>query len=116
MFGFKFFRKDEESSVLAVDIDMMIVDGMSTELLIHQVMQYYNGEAVEPTIEVCFSDYMELEKQKREKMEAVDKEFWMQNIQNFTAGTKGCTGYSILLFLRKCNRGRKMECRRKEIA
>ncbi len=86
MFGFKFFRKDEESSVLAVDIDMMIVDGMSTELLIHQVMQYYNGEAVEPTIEVCFSDYMELEKQKREKMEAVDKEFWMQNIQNFTAG------------------------------
>lgn len=41
---------------------------------------------MEPTIEVCFSDYMELEKQKREKMEAVDKEFWMQNIQNFTAG------------------------------
>ena len=67
MFGFKFFRKDEESSVLAVDIDMMIVDGMSTELLIHQVMQYYNGEAVEPTIEVCFSDYMELEKQKKWK-------------------------------------------------
>lgn len=86
MFGFKFFRKSEKISVLAVDIDMMIVDGMSTEILIHEITQYYNSESEVQVLEGCFSDYMESEKQKRKKKGEVDKKFWMEKIQDFTAG------------------------------
>lgn len=86
MFDFKFLRKDEESSILAIDIDMMIVDGMSTELLIHEIMHYYNSGLETEALEVGFSDYMGLEKQQREKKAEADKAFWMKNIQRFTAG------------------------------
>lgn len=86
MFDFSFFRKDKENCILAIDIDMMIVDGMSTEILIHEIMSNYNSEYELGKLKAEFSDYIYLIKEQKQKKEEDDKKFWMDNIHSFTAG------------------------------
>ena len=68
MFGFNMFVMSENKKVVIIDSDMMIMDGLSTEILIESLHIYY--EKNEPVQEIsieAFEDYIAFKDQKKTK-------------------------------------------------
>lgn len=87
MFEFAGFKLNDEISRLVVNFDMMIIDGMSTEILISEILYYYNNPDEEVTImDTDFSDYI-LNKKENDKIHIEkDKEFWNEKLIDFPLG------------------------------
>lgn len=86
MFEFHLFRLTEDNYRLAADFDMMLVDGMSTELLIQEILYYYDYEKEPMPLANTFTDFLNYQNKKREECGEKDLEFWNQRISDFQAG------------------------------
>ena len=87
MFGFNMFVMSENKKVVIIDSDMMIMDGLSTEILIESLHKYY--EKNEPVQEIsieAFEDYIAFKDQKKTKNYDDDKAFWKEVITELPSG------------------------------
>ena len=77
LFSFRMFKLNDKNYRLIADLDMMIMDGLSTEILINEVMQFYNGEKTDITVpSYTFKDYVCQQEQERAKSYESDMAFW----------------------------------------
>ncbi len=86
MFAFRLFRLTDTNYRLAADFDMMLVDGMSTEMLIHRILTYYEQDCPVPLLPATFTDYLETEADKRALYGEADRAFWQERLADFQAG------------------------------
>ncbi|SDY37521.1 non-ribosomal peptide synthetase [Lachnobacterium bovis] len=85
MFEFHLFKLDSNMYRLAIDFDMMIVDGMSTELIIQEILHFYeDGE--DEKLKYNFSDYLDYKFQKNEDLKEKEMDFWNERIEDFISG------------------------------
>ena len=86
MFAFRLFQLTDTNYRLAADFDMMLVDGMSTEMLIHQILYYYEQDCPVTPLPASFSDYLESQQGKRALYGEADRAFWQERLADFQAG------------------------------
>lgn len=87
MFEFSTFKTDKGKHKLILDFDMMIIDGYSTELLVQNVLMFYDNPYKEiENFKYDFSDYIYDEKIKAEQYSEKDTEFWMEKLKDFPIG------------------------------
>lgn len=96
MFGFKFFRMSDDIYRLAIDFDMMIIDGMSTELFVQEILSYYDSDRPAKPLNHSFSDFIEYQSERNERLGKEDRQFWMDRIDEFVTGPfADCTHENI---------------------
>lgn len=69
MFEFNICITGRDKNVMIIDSDMMIMDGLSTEILIESLYKYYEKD--EPVREIsieAFEDHIALKEQKKLKL------------------------------------------------
>ncbi|WP_173472379.1 non-ribosomal peptide synthetase [Eubacterium ruminantium] len=86
MFEFHMFKVHEDRYRLIVDFDMMLVDGMSTELLIQELLSNYDNDEEVEKLPISFSDFIVSQSEKREERSEEDMNFWNERINDFQAG------------------------------
>lgn len=78
----------KEENILVIDIEMIIVDGMSLVLMLNELQQEYKGQIVESP--AC--NYMEcikkIQSKREEKKYNEDKKFWIQKEAVMPEGPK----------------------------
>ena len=87
MFEFKMYKLSDSEKILTIDCDMMIMDGLSTELFVDGLHKYYDTDR--PVDKVSFSafeDYMREKDEKIKKNYEDDKRFWNEIIEELPAG------------------------------
>lgn len=87
MFEFKAYKINNEEKLLLVDSDMMIMDGMSTEILIEGLHRCYNNPDNMDIIpfEVIEKNIRYIEAQREQRREA-DEMFWKEIIPRLPSG------------------------------
>jgi yersiniabactin nonribosomal peptide synthetase len=87
MFSFSTIKLKDGLHRLIIDFDMMLVDGYSTEIIVDEILMYYDDEniSVDETLP-SFEDYITEKQKRREISYEVDKEFWEEKLENFPAG------------------------------
>lgn len=85
MFEFKTFRISDEINQLFINIDLLLADGASTQIIIHETKHFYfTPEEPLPPIDINFRDYMlaypEIRKSKRYQKA---KAYWQSRIADF---------------------------------
>ncbi len=87
MFEFNICITGRDKNVMIIDSDMMIMDGLSTEILIESLYKYYEKD--EPVREIsieAFEDHIALKEQKKAKNYDNDKAFWKEIIEELPSG------------------------------
>lgn len=85
LFEFSAFILGENRNYLFVDIDLLIADGGSLQILMQEIMNYYENPNVkiEP-LTFQFSDYVNaLQKYHQDLLYQRDKAFWMEKLEEF---------------------------------
>lgn len=85
MFEFSIYNFSNQN-ILIVDSDMMIMDGLSTEIIIDSLYKYYDNDNVNEIPVFAFENYINEKKKKTEKNYAKDKSFWNEILQNLPSG------------------------------
>ena len=85
LFEFKAFKLSEHSHCLFVGFDLLILDGSSIQILIKEILDYYNQPNIEKTdLQISFRDYINVcEKLKTSELYEKDKAFWMEKLEEF---------------------------------
>lgn len=86
MFEIAVFKTSQDNARLIIDFDMMIVDGMSTEILIQEILQNYESAEKTKAPGASFSEYIAFKVKEREKKDEIDKKFWDERIDDFVSG------------------------------
>jgi yersiniabactin nonribosomal peptide synthetase len=87
MFEFSIYRMGDNENVLIVESDMMIMDGLSTELLIESLYKYYDSSDMVEVIPVsAFEDYIKEKELKSQASYAEDKAFWNAVLEELPSG------------------------------
>lgn len=87
MFEFNICITGRDKNVMIIDSDMMIMDGLSTEILIESLYKYYEKD--EPVREIsieAFEDHIALKEQKKAENYDNDKAFWKEIIEELPSG------------------------------
>lgn len=98
MFEFSIYNFSNQN-ILIVDSDMMIMDGLSTEIIIDSLYKYYDNDDVNEIPVSAFEDYINEKKVRAEKNYAADKLFWNEILQNLPSGPqfeKSCNAEDMI--------------------
>ncbi|MBE6034251.1 MAG: amino acid adenylation domain-containing protein [Clostridiales bacterium] len=88
LFSIKNICIADDVNVLAIDMDMLIADGFSLQILFQDFRKFYQGESL-ADIKSSFEDYLqELEERKNSDKYIEDKEFWLKRAGNFPQSPK----------------------------
>ncbi|WP_254660265.1 condensation domain-containing protein, partial [Bacillus amyloliquefaciens] len=83
LFEFKALKISDKLYRIFFDIDMLIADGASIQLLFKEISELYNGKIQEP-LEVSYRDYMLVyNKLKGNHKYQDDKEYWLNKLKSF---------------------------------
>ncbi len=85
LFEFKAFNLSDKSHYLCIGFDMLIADGASIQIMLKELIKYYdNPDVVLPDIEFTFRDYVLAHKDyKNSEKYIIDKNYWSKLISNF---------------------------------
>lgn len=87
MFSFKALKIEENLNRLIVDFDMMIIDGLSTEILIRDIMEFYENQDKEVEIlENKFKEYIETKNENKKLNYENDRAYWLEQLEKFPLG------------------------------
>ncbi|WDV47398.1 amino acid adenylation domain-containing protein [Clostridiaceae bacterium M8S5] len=80
--------KVDNNNILIIDIDMLIVDGMSIKILINDFLKLYNEEELEP-VTTSYKDYIDcIMNEKTSRKYNRDKEYWINKIKDIPESPK----------------------------
>lgn len=87
LFSIEMYKVNEEDYRLIVDFDMMIVDGLSIEIMINNIIMYYEYEELIPAeVENTFRDYITEFKKVVADSQAKDERFWDEQVRKMPLG------------------------------
>jgi len=87
MLEFSIYCIGDNENVLIIDSDMMIMDGLSTELLIERLYKYYENSDMTEVIPVSvFEDHIKEKELRFRKSYAEDKAFWNEVLEEMPSG------------------------------
>lgn len=86
MFKFTYFKTGNSKQIFVLDCDMMILDGLSTEILIDRVYYYYNNGEQEIIPIESLKNFSKESILKKEKNYSTDLNFWNDEIENLPKG------------------------------
>ncbi|MFZ5989460.1 MAG: AMP-binding protein [Bacillota bacterium] len=85
LYEFKMFRLSDDVNYLFIGIDSLIADRASLQIIVNELMDFYNDEELElPEFEFTFRDYMiTYEKFKTSEAYHRAKDYWMKKLDDF---------------------------------
>ncbi|MEH6970939.1 condensation domain-containing protein, partial [Bacillus velezensis] len=84
LFEFKALKIQGDKHRLFFDIDMLIADGASIQLLFKQISELYNGKDEMVPLEISYRDYMlAYQKVKTTQKYENDKAYWLSQLEDF---------------------------------
>jgi amino acid adenylation domain-containing protein len=85
LFEFKMLKLTDETNYLFFGLDMLIADGASILMIIHEIMKYYDDPKLNlPEINCTFRDYMLAYNDfKNGEVYKKDREYWLQQLDSF---------------------------------
>lgn len=87
MFEFAMYKLNDKESILLIDSDMMIMDGLSTEIFVESLYKFYETDETIKEIPVsAFEQYIEKKEEKAKKNYELDKAFWKEIVEKIPAG------------------------------
>lgn len=87
MFDFRIYKLSKTEKILLIDSDMMIMDGLSTELFIESLYKNYEtDEMIEKIPLEAFENYINEKKDKASKNYERDLTFWNEIIEDIPVG------------------------------
>lgn len=87
MFEFAMYKLNDKESVLLIDSDMMIMDGLSTEIFVESLYKFYEtNETVKEIPVLAFENYIEGKEEKAKKDYDLDKAFWRDIVETLPSG------------------------------
>lgn len=87
LFGFEAYKISEWENYLFVDVDMLIADGGSLQIIGNELIQYYNKPDEKlPELMFTFKDYMMgYQEIRKSQLYKEDKRYWLDKLEEFPA-------------------------------